>query len=225
MQHPPLPLERTVAMVNLDMIGRSDGDVLIGGVGTAEEFRDLLHEVEANSPLTFKYASTPRGSSDHLSFAAAGVPVLFFFTGLHPDYHKPSDDWEKIDLVRTWQVVEAVRQTVGRLNRLESRPQFVDLRHGRIPLDERPWLGIAPDMSWTLGGVQIEQVLSWSPAHDAGLQEKDVLVEFGGREVRNLRDLRNLLRSRKPGDQVQILLLRQGHLVEATARLDRRSAQ
>ena len=185
-------------MVNLDRIGRSNGDVLIGGVGTAEEFRDLLHEVEANSPLTFKYASTPRGSSDHLSFAAAGVPVLFFFTGLHPDYHKPSDDWEKIDLVRTWQVVEAVRQTVGRLNRLESRPQFVDLRHGRIPLDERPWLGIAPDMSWTLGGVQIEPVLSWSPAQDAGLQEKDVLVEFGGREVRNLRDLRNLLRFRKP---------------------------
>ena len=88
--------------VNLDMIGRSRRRrARIGGVGTAEEFRDLLHEVEANSPLTFKYASTPRGSSDHLSFAAAGVPVLFFFTGLHPDYHKPSDDWEKIDLVRT----------------------------------------------------------------------------------------------------------------------------
>ena len=224
-QHPPLPLERTVAMVNLDMIGRSDGDVLIGGVGTAEEFRDLLHEVEADSPLTFNYASTPRGSSDHLPFAAVGVPVLFFFTGLHPDYHKPSDDWEKIDLVRTWQVVEAVRQTVDRVNRLESRPRYVDLRHGRMPLDDRPWLGIAPDMSWTLGGVQIAQVLSWSPAHDAGLQEKDVLVEFGGRPVRNLRDLRNLLRSRKPGDQVKILVLRQGQLVEMTARLDRRSAQ
>lgn len=224
-QHPPLPLERTVAMVNLDMIGRSDGDVLIGGVGTAEEFRDLLHEVEANTPLTFKYASTPRGSSDHLSFAALGVPVLFFFTGLHPDYHKPSDDWEKIDLIRTWQVVEAVRKTVERLNRLESRPRFVDLRHGRTPLDDRPWLGIAPDMSWTLGGVQIAQVLSWSPAHEAGLEEQDVLVEFGGREVRNLRDLRNLIRSRKPGDRVGILVLRRGQLVEMTARLDRRSPQ
>ena len=224
-QHPPHPLEHTVAMVNLDMIGRSDGDVLIGGVGTAEEFRDLLHEVEVKSPLTFKYASTPRGSSDHLSFATAGVPVLFFFTGLHPDYHKPSDDWEKIDLVRTWQVVEAVRQTVDRLSRLESRPRYVDLRQGRPPLDDRPWLGIAPDMSWTLGGVRIAQVLSWSPAHDAGLQESDVLVEFGGREVRNLRDLRNLLRSRKPGDQVRILVLRQGRLVEMTARLDRRSAR
>ena len=67
--------------------------------------------------------------------------------------------------------------------------------------------------------------MSWSPAHEAGLQEKDVLVEFGGREVRNLRDLRNLLRSRKPGDQVRILVLRQGQLVEMTARLDRRSAQ
>lgn len=224
-QHPSRPLEHTVAMVNLDMIGRSDGDVLIGGVGTAEEFRDLLHEVEVKSPLTFKYASTPRGSSDHLSFATAGVPVLFFFTGLHPDYHKPSDDWEKIDLVRTWQVVEALRQTVDRLSRLEIRPSYVDLRHGRPPLDDRPWLGIAPDMSWTLGGVQIAQVLSWSPAHDAGLQESDVLVEFGGREVRNLRDLRNLLRSRKPGDQVRILVLRQGRLVEVTARLDRRSAR
>ena len=224
-QHPPHPLEHTVAMVNLDMIGRSDGDVLIGGVGTAEEFRDLLHEVEVKSPLTFKYASTPRGSSDHLSFATAGVPVLFFFTGLHPDYHKPSDDWEKIDLVRTWQVVEAVRQTVDRLSRLESRPRYVDLRQGRPPLDDRPWLGIAPDMSWTLGGVRIAQVLSWSPAHDAGLQESDVLVEFGGREVRNLRDLRNLLRFRKPGDQVRILVLRKGRLVEVTARLDRRSAR
>ena len=224
-RHPPFPLERTAAMVNLDMIGRSDGDVLIGGVGTAEEFRDLLHEVEANSPLTFDYASTPRGSSDHQSFAAAGIPVLFFFTGLHPDYHKPSDDWEKIDLVRTWQVVEAVRQTVIRLNRLESRPRYVDLRRGRTRVDDRPWLGIAPDMSWTLGGVQVSQVLSWSPAADAGLQEKDVLVEFGGQVIRNLRDLRNLLRSRKPGDQVKVLVLRQGRLVEMTVRLDRRSAQ
>lgn len=224
-QHPPLPLERTVAMLNLDMIGRSDGDVLIGGVGTAEEFQDLLHEVEVNSPLSFKIASTPRGSSDHLSFAAAGVPVLFFFTGLHPDYHKPSDDWEKIDLVRTWQVVEVVRQVADRLSRLEKRLQYVDLRHGGRPLDDRPWLGIAPDMSWTLGGVQVAQVLSWSPAHDAGLQEQDVLVEFGGREVRNLRDLRNLIRSRKPGDQVRIVVLRQGQLVDMTARLDRRAAR
>ncbi|MCY3775621.1 MAG: PDZ domain-containing protein, partial [Candidatus Aminicenantes bacterium] len=68
-------------------------------------------------------------------------------------------------------------------------------------------------------------VLSWSPAHEAGLEEKDVLVEFGGQVIRNLRDLRNLIRSRKPGDQVKILVLRRGQLVEMTARLDRRSAQ
>lgn len=219
-EHPPLPLDLTVAMVNLDMIGRSEGDVLIGGVGTAEEFRELLHRVESRSPLTFRYSRTPRGSSDHLAFASVGVPILFFFSGLHPDYHKPSDDWEKIDIFHTQQIVQVVRQVVDRLSLLESRPKYVDLQN-RIPMKRSgPWLGFVPDMSWVLGGVQIEKVFKASPAQEAGLHAGDVVIEFGQQKLSNFQNLQALVRVQKLGDQIRVLVLRKGQLHEVTVCLD-----
>ena len=213
--HPSFPLEKTMAMVNLDMIGRSDGDVLIGGIGTAAVFRPILDEIQPDYPLRFKYSETPRGSSDHLSFASKRVPVLFFFSGLHRDYHKPTDDWEKINLVRTSQIIGVVRELVLELDLLDESPEFVDLRsdwHNR----RHPVFGFIPDMSWNLGGVQLGHVLEDSPAENAGLREGDVLVRCDDTEISNLRDFRSFLETKESGDRVKVEAVRQGSLVDLT---------
>ena len=96
--HPLLPLEKDVAMINMDMIGRMrDGKVFIGGVGTGTTLKKLLEEDYAQVHLHIDYSEAGYGSSDHTSFTTKQVPVLFFFSGLHADYHKPSDTWDKID--------------------------------------------------------------------------------------------------------------------------------
>ena len=219
-KHPMIPLEKTVTMVNLDMIGRSDGDVLIGGIGTASVFSQILDDIKADYPLRFKYSQTPRGSSDHLSFAAKKVPVLFFFSGLHRDYHKPSDDWEKINLVRTRQIIGVVRELILSVDLLDQPPQYVDLRSDRVSSRGHPQFGFVPDMNWVLGGVRLGQVLEDTPAEHAGLLDGDVLVRFEGTEVNNLRAFRSLLEEKSPGDQVDVEVVRQGSTVSLTVQLD-----
>ena len=218
-EHPAVPLAKTVAMVNLDMIGRSDGDVLIGGIGTASVFRPILDDIEADYPLRFKYSQTPRGSSDHLSFASKRVPVLFFFSGLHRDYHKPTDDWEKINLVRTRQIIGVVRKLILRVDLLDQPPKYVDLRSDRLGSQQHPQFGFVPDTSWTLGGVRLGHVLEDTPAERAGLMDGDVLVGFDGTEVNNLRSLRSLLEEKKSGDRVEVEVVRQGSMVHLTVQL------
>ncbi len=218
-KHPMIPMEKTVTMVNLDMIGRSDGDVLIGGIGTASVFSLILDDIEADYPLRFKYSQTPRGSSDHLSFAAKKVPVLFFFSGLHRDYHKPTDDWEKINLVRTRQIIGVVRKLILRVDLLDQPPQYVDLRSERVSSPRHPQFGFVPDMNWVLGGVRLGRVLEDTPAEHAGLMDGDVLVRFDGTEVNNLRDFRSLLEEKTPGDRVDVDVVRQGSTVSLTVQL------
>jgi hypothetical protein len=137
-EHPTLPLENTIAMLNMDMIGRSQGNLLIGGVGTTAEFRRILDEVQTTSPLRFSYSDSSRGSSDHLSFSSKKVPVLFFFSGLHNDYHRPSDDWERINVQTLQQILEVVRSTVhqllDQLLEVSQSLQYVEVDRG----PERP---------------------------------------------------------------------------------------
>ena len=121
--NPVFGLEETVAMFNLDMIGRSQGTLMIGGVGTSPRFQPLLAESADSTPLELKLAETVSGSSDHLSFSRRGVPVLFFFSGLHPDYHRPTDDWQKINVETSLQVVELTRSLVGGLDRMLQFPE------------------------------------------------------------------------------------------------------
>ncbi len=227
---PPLPLERTVAMLNMDMIGRSTGELLIGGVGTAEEFGPMLERLERSSRLTFRYAETPRGSSDHLSFASKRVPVLFFFSGLHSDYHKPTDDWPKIDLARSRQVLDVVRRVAQWLDEQQDELKFVDLSSsepaaGPLRGSGRgygPSFGSIPDMAYEKGGVRFADIREDSPAYRAGIRGGDVLIEFDGRKIDNLYDFTYALRARKPGDTVTVVVLRQGKTISSEVVLEER---
>jgi peptidase M28-like protein/PA domain-containing protein len=125
--HPELPLNNAVAMVNLDMIGRlRDGKVYVGDVGSGSEFKPLLESTNSKYLFSLDFSDTDGyGSSDHFSFTPRDIPVLFFFTGLHPDYHRPSDTWDKITAKETARLLDLVGDVCMKLASEPERPHFV----------------------------------------------------------------------------------------------------
>jgi hypothetical protein len=232
-KNPPVPIERTAAMINLDMVGRStDGKLHVGGVGTSPEFRALV--AEEAEPLGFRvdFSDGGFGPSDHTSFYAKGVPVLFFFTGAHADYHKPSDDVEKIEVAGLEAVTRLVERVARRLAAAPSEIAFV-----RVAADTAgrgasegyettrgygPYLGTIPDFGESEGGVLLSGVRAASPAEKAGIQGGDVVVRFGGLPIANLHDYTYALRARKPGDAVVIEVRRGDAVLALTATLETR---
>ena len=226
-EHPTRPLEDAIAMINMDMIGRSDGDILIGGVGSAAELRPLLDKIKKTAFLEFSYSEDSRGSSDHLSFASKRVPVLFFFSGLHRDYHRPSDDWDHIQVAATREIIDVVHRTVDRLADFQEPLEFVETRRrpsrgrGARGRSSRPRFGSMLDVSWSLGGVRFERIVEGSPAARAGLEDGDVLVAFEGRPILGLRDFTSALSEKDPGDEVGVTVLREAKFVRASVILAR----
>jgi hypothetical protein len=228
--HPLLPLDKAVAMINMDMIGRiQNGRVYVGGSGTGDSLRKILEEAMAGSPLKFDFSDQGGyGSSDHFSFVNKQVPVLFFFSGLHADYHKPSDTWEKINAAAAAQMLEVVARAAERLASAESRPQFVKVQMPQQPAmagsaGAGAWFGSVPDMGESKDGFRISDVMKGSPAEAAGLKGGDVIVEFDGKPISNLYDFTYALRMKKPGDTVVVKFRRDGQIHEAQATLRSRS--
>lgn len=231
-EEPLLPLNRTVAMLNFDMIGRVRQDKLyVGGVGTSPEFRSLVEQQNRDLGFRLDFSDSGYDASDHMSFARKDVPVLFFFSGLHADYHKPSDTWDKLEPLETAKVLELAVRIVEHINQADAEPQFV-----RVPARERrarggdaeggpgygPYFGSIPDFGETVRGVKFADVLEASPAAQAGLRTGDILVQFDGKEVQDLYDFSYLLRSKKPGDEVLVVVERSGQEIQATVKLGRR---
>ncbi len=224
--HPPVPLEQTVGMINLDMIGRaSNGRLYVGGTGTSPAFEELVEEANQEIGLDLSFSITAYGASDHTSFAVKGIPVLFFFSGLHSDYHKPSDTWEKIDPENSVRVLDLVYRVAGELNRREERPLFVRVAEPHTAGASGggggygPYFGSIPDFGQVENGVRFADIREGSPAGKAGLLAGDVLVEFDGKKIENLYDFTYALRARKPGDQVRVVVLREDRKISADVTL------
>jgi hypothetical protein len=226
---PTLPLERAAAMVNMDMVGRVNGNKLyIGGVGTAAIFRPLLEKAAPRYRFAPEYSALGSGSSDHTSFIIKRIPSLFFFSGLHSDYHKPSDTWEKIDAASAAELVELVYDVAVELAAAPERPQFIAVApppargEGVSAPGYGAYFGSVPDFGENPDGVKFADVRPGSPAAKAGLQPGDVLVQFGDLAIRNLQDFTFALRRRKPGDVVEVKVLRGGKEITATVTLEQR---
>jgi len=229
--HPQLPLADAVAMINLDMIGRPrDGKIYIGGTATGTTFKPLLEDTVSKFKLNADFSgSSDAGSSDHTSFIAKQVPALFFFSGLHGDYHKPSDTWDKIDPAASAEVLRAVAEVAQTLIDAPERPRFVKPAApatGRVGGEggARPWFGSVPDFGEAkeAKGVKFADVQAGSPAQKAGLRPGDILVEFDGKPIQNLYDFTYALRARKAGDEVMVKVLREGQTVQAEVVLTQR---
>lgn len=230
--NPVLPLNKAVAMLNMDMIGRiRDGKVFLSGSATGTTFKPLLEEVKAKTKLTLDLSEQGGyGSSDHTSFTTKQVPVLFFFSGLHADYHKPSDTADKIEAWNTAMLLQVVADIGARLLASDDRPRFVRTADPRPQAmagsagssGYGPYFGSIPDMSDVPGGFRISDVRENSPAAKAGLKSGDVIFEFDGKPIGNLMDFTYALRARKPGDTVTVKYRRAGQEVEVKTTLEQR---
>jgi len=226
--HSGRPLDKIVAMINMDMIGRMGNDqVLIGGLGTSPLFPKLVGSAAAAVGLTVKSSPSGYGSSDHQSFYLKDIPVLFFFSGLHADYHRPSDDWDKINAEGATKILDMVYSIATELNGLGTRPQFTKVNEPTQPpvgggSGYGAYFGSVPDMTDEVSGVRFSDVRPNSPAAKAGLQGQDVLVRFAGKEIKNLQDFTYMLRTHKPGETVEIVVLRDGKPLTVQVTLESR---
>jgi hypothetical protein len=230
-KNPTRPLDKAVAMLNMDMIGRiKDDKVYIGGVGTGSTFQKILEQVQKESQLKFDYSQGGYASSDHTSFVAQKIPVLFFFSGLHADYHKPSDTWEKINLDAAARLLNVVAATTVAVVSASERPTFINVvesnsHSGGVPGGGGgygPYFGSIPDFGQTENGVKFSDVKPGSPAAKAGLRAGDVLTQFGDKPIKNLYDFTDALRRSKVGDIVHVTVLRDGEVLHADVKLEQR---
>jgi len=230
--HPILPLDKAVAMLNMDMIGRiREGKISVNGTGTGSTLDALVSGVKVPASLKLDLSeSTGYGGSDHISFTAKQVPVVFFFSGLHGDYHKPSDTSDKIDARAAADLAGYVGDIAWALMAAKDRPVFqrvaekANPHSGDVPVSSGygPAFGSVPDFDEPPKGVRFADVREGTPAAKAGLRAQDILIEFDGKEISNLYDFTYALQSHKPGDEVLVKVLRGSQTIEAKVLLTER---
>jgi hypothetical protein len=227
--HPAVPVSSTKAMINLDMVGRlRDGRVTVFGTRSAKELSDIVKSAATELELEIR-ESDGIGRSDHMSFYSKKVPALHFFTGVHSDYHAPSDTWEKLNLEGMAKISELVLTTIHSIANTNAPLNFVSLPSvpGTQAISEgwasTTYLGSIPDYSRADEGVRLAGVSAGSPAELAGLREGDVIVMLAETKVQNLEDLMLALGSKKPGDEVEIIVLRETQPLKLKAVLRARS--
>jgi len=269
---PTVPLERAVAMLNLDMVGRLRGGALnVGGVGTAAEWREILGRLNTGWRVDLKAAAAagtrgeqgdnpdpravpaderparlpdesaarvivtgangetvatarpgPRfdlrlnedglGPSDHASFYLKRVPVLFFFTGSHEDYHKPSDTADRVNYEGLTAITSFVRDVVHELQARDARPAFTAAKVEATARSTgfRVYLGTIPAYGDSSDGLRLDGVREGSPAERAGLRAGDRIVRLAGRDVRNVYDYTQALAGMKAGEEYEVEVVRDG---------------
>jgi hypothetical protein len=226
--HPAIPLKNTMAMINMDMIGRLTNDRLfVGGVGTSPPFKQWLENLNESVGLQLDYSDSGYGASDHMSFNAKKIPVLFFFSGLHTDYHKPSDTSDKINANGAMKVLSLVYLMADRIGTNNVRLEYTEVQEPRAAASGSgggygPYFGSVPDFRDDLQGVLFADVQNNSPAAKAGLKQGDLMIEFDGKPIQNLYDFTYALRSKKPGDVVSVVVKRNGQNVKVDVTLEAR---
>jgi Tol biopolymer transport system component len=225
-KNPVVPLNKIVAMLNMDMIGRlREQKLVVGGTGTSPEWNQILEDANRFG-LKVTKNEDGYGPSDHSVFYAKNIPVLFFFTGAHPQYHKPEDDANLIEYKGEVTVLDYVEQITNEILDLPSPPQFtrVNSRSEQIATSGfRVYLGTIPDYTEEVKGVKLSGVREGSPAERAGIRGGDIIVEFGGRQIDNVYDYTYALQEHKPGDVVTVIVLRGDERVSLEVTLERRA--
>jgi aminopeptidase YwaD len=215
-EHLPPAAGHLEAMLNMDMVGRLSGErsLTVYGTGTSPSWDGLLDELNVSSRYGFKLSRVPDGygSSDHASFYARGIPVLHFFTGTHGDYHRPTDDADRLNYPGEERVVRFIAALVRRWTRSPERlvyqatAQPEGMGEGRAGI--AVYTGVVPDFGWEGEGFRISGVNDGSPAANAGLEPGDVILRMGERPVRNIYDYTYALLDGSPGQRVEMELRR-----------------
>jgi hypothetical protein len=219
---PALPLKDAVAMINLDMIGRLRHDIIhLGGVDQVPQLRGRIEERLEGEGLALSGRFSADEASDHAPFLRVGVPALFFFTGLHGDYHKPTDDVQFINFDGMARVLRASYGVSSDLLQDRERPKFVAMAREGRPYGKKAaaYLGIGIDAAFDGEGVRFAYVADDGPAARAGLEAGDVLLALDGRTVDSGDRASSLIRARRPGETVSAKIRRKGQVLEVVVRL------
>jgi hypothetical protein len=200
-------------MLNMDMVGRLHDSVLVvEGMGTSPQWEPLARKENSDS-LVLKLKPDGFGPSDHSSFYGKDIPVMFFFTNLHSDYHRPSDTWEKINYPGEQKVVEYVARIASSIINDDSKPRFTKAAAsspmaGGDRQGVSVSLGVIPDYAEDVHGLKITGTRAGSAAEKAGLKGDDIIIKFGAKDVTNIYDFMRLLGDHKPGDEVIVVVKR-----------------
>jgi hypothetical protein len=218
-EKPVFPLKETVAMLNMDMVGRARPDdktkkdkITIGGVGSAKNFEKLLDSANEKAGFQIDKVKSGTGPSDHTSFYLVKVPVYFFFTGDHPEYHTPKDRPETINFPGMLKVADMVDDLATTIATAKDRPEYVAGMGGSMSMGPSgPKLGVMPryDDAETRG-MGIEGVVPGGAADAAGLKKGDMITAIAGKPVKNVQDYMKVMAGTKRGDELEITIDRDG---------------
>jgi len=239
-KEPLFPLDKTVAMINMDMIGRTKpvpvdwlgifgkkDRLLVYGTGTGAGIDKLVDNAIKQSDFKVTTLAGGTGPSDHDSFYRKQVPVLFLYTGIHPEYHKPTDVPEKINIPGLKKVVDFAEILVTDLATRETKPKYLVVADQHTdPTDPRPRgptgprLGVLPDYAYEGPGLRLEGVNPGSVADKAGLKGGDVIVEIAGKPVANITGYMSAMGGQKPGTTIDVVVERGGKKLTLKAKLE-----
>lgn len=218
-QQPTIDIKSVNYMINMDMVGRlndSSKVLTVGGYGTSPVWGELFSSMSTKSnPLTFKFDSSGTGPSDHTSFYRMDVPVLFFFTGLHTDYHKPSDDFNKINYNGELLVIKCIENIITAAN-AKGKLAFSKTREAQTSSSARfsVSLGIMPDYTFTGAGVRADGISDNRPAQKAGIKAGDVIIQLGEHSISSMESYMQALSRYKKGDSTTVKFKRGNDTLE-----------
>jgi hypothetical protein len=224
-EHPVIPLNGCVVMVNLDTVGRLfDGPLTVFGANTGMELSRVIRGVNYGFGFELELPDKDVGGSDQASFVRKGVPALQVFTGPHADYHRPGDTADKIDYEGLERVAGFTTELAIYLADRDEPVAFVppgaEKAAAGAPTTggsgRRVSFGSIPDFNYAGEGVRVSGVIPGSPAEKAGLTEGDLLVEFAGVAIEDLRSFSNILKGLTPGEEVDVVFMRDGERHTAT---------
>jgi hypothetical protein len=216
-KEPLFPLKDTVAMVNLDMVGRlpyddktQKGKLIVEGLGTAKEFEPLIDKLNEKHGFQLIKKQTGLGPSDHDSFCRKNIPVFFLWNNLHPDYHRPSDTADKINVKGMRQIADLAEDIITHLSKVEERPKFVQVtQKAKAPVRGKATLGIVPDYGSGEEGLVVRDVTAGRPAAKAGLKAGDRIVEIAGKQITDINNYTTVMAAQNLGQTIEVVVIRE----------------
>ncbi|MEN9497317.1 MAG: hypothetical protein RL750_216, partial [Bacteroidota bacterium] len=209
--NPTIDLKSINYMINMDMVGRlpdSSKTVTLGGYGTSPAWSTVI-DPKAIAPVSLRIDSSGTGPSDHSSFYRKDIPVLFYFTGLHTDYHKPSDDADRINYEGMVRIIRHIEKTISGLNE-QPKLSFLKTREMQTTTTARfsVTMGIMPDYTYSGKGVKADGVGEGKPAQKAGIRAGDIVLQIGEYSIASMENYMQTLGKFKKGDTVKVIFQR-----------------